>query len=90
MSFANLLVGLASPIATRVLIALGISVVTYTGLDLIIDQIINYVTSSLGNMMAAKAAQIAAMYGFPQAVGIILAAITTKLAMAQLTDWLKS
>lgn len=90
MTFSSLLVGLASPIATRVLIALGISVVTYTGLDLIIGQIINYVTTALGNMMAAKAAQIAALYGFPQAVGIILAAITTKLAMAQLTDWLKS
>lgn len=89
MNFAAFLLAAALPLARRVFIALGLSVVTYAGLDLILSQITDYVVNSIGGLSAA-AAQLAALFGFQQLMGIILAAITTKLAMAQLTVWLKS
>jgi hypothetical protein len=89
MNFAAFLLAAALPLARRVFIALGLSVVTYVGLSVILDQITNYVISSIGGL-AAAGAQLAALFGFQQMVGIILAAITTKLAMTQLTAWVKS
>lgn len=89
MNFAAFLLGLALPLARKVFIALGLSVVTYTGLSLVLNQITGYVVTSIGGMPAAGA-QLAALFGFQQMVGIILAAITTRLAMTQLTAWVKS
>lgn len=89
MNFAAFLLAVALPLARRVFLALGLSVVTYTGLSLILDQITGYVITSIGGLSAA-AAQLAALFGFQELVGIILAAIATKLAMTQLTTWLKS
>lgn len=89
---ANLFVFLLAavvPLAKRIFIALGLSIVTYTGLSLILSQITDYVVSSVGGL-AAAGAQLAALFGFQQMVGIILAAIATKLAMTQLTVWTKS
>lgn len=89
MNFAAFLLAAALPLARRVFLALGLSVVTYTGLTIILNQITDYVISSIGGL-AAAGAQLAALFGFQQMVGIILAAITTKLAMTQLTAWVKS
>lgn len=89
MNFAAFLLAVALPLARRVFLALGLSVVTYTGLQLLLDQITDYVVTSIGGLSAA-AAQLAALFGFQELVGIILAAIATKLAMTQLTTWLKS
>lgn len=89
MSFANVLVSLASPIAKKVFLALGLSVVTYTGLSLILNQIQVAITTSLGGM-AGNASQLLALFGFYESTGIILAAVTTRLAMTQLTQWIKS
>lgn len=89
MNFAAFLLAAALPLARRVFLALGLSVVTYTGLQLILDQISDYVITSIGGLSGA-AVQLAALFGFQQLVGIILAAIATKLAMTQLTVWMKS
>lgn len=88
-NFFVFLLAAAMPLAKRVFVALGLSVVTYTGLSYILNQITDYVVSSVGGL-AAAGAQLAALFGFQQMVGIILAAIATKLAMAQLTAWSKS
>lgn len=84
-----MLFGLAAPLASRIFLALGLSVVTYTGLNLILSGIVSYMQGALSGL-PVKTLQIASLFGFPEAVGIILAAITTKLAMAQLTRWVKS
>ncbi|WP_018076747.1 DUF2523 family protein [Thiobacillus denitrificans] len=88
-NFFAFLLASALPLARRVFVALGLSVVTYTGLSLILQQITDHIISSVGGL-AAAGAQLAALFGFQQLVGIILAAITTKLAMTQLTAWSKS
>lgn len=89
MNFVALLLGLAAPLVSRVFIALGISIVTYAGLSLILDQITTAITNNMAGIVG-KTVQIAAILGFQQAVGIILAAIATKVAMTQLTAWVKS
>lgn len=89
MPFAVFLLAMVLPIAKRVLVALGISIVTYTGLSLVLSNLQSYVISSIGGMTGA-ASQVAAMLGFQESVGIILAAVATKFAMAQLTHWAKS
>jgi hypothetical protein len=89
MNFATFLLAAALPLARRVFLALGLSVVTYTGLSLILDQITQYIITSMGGL-AAAGAQLASLIGFQEVTGIILAAIATKLAMAQLTVWSKS
>jgi len=89
MNFAAFLLAAALPIARRVFIALGLSVLTYTGLDAIINQINGYATTSMGGLSAA-AVQLASLFGFQQTIAILIAAVTTKLAMAQLTVWMKS
>lgn len=86
--FAFLLAAVV-PLAKKIFVALGLSIVTYTGLSLILEQITGYIVSSIGGLPAAGA-QLAALFGFHQMVGIILAAITTRLAMTQLTAWVKS
>lgn len=88
-NFFAFLLAAALPLARKAFVALGLSVVTYTGLSLILDQVTSYVIASVGGL-AAAGAQLAALYGFQEMVGIILAAVTTKLAMAQLTVWSKS
>ena len=89
MNFVAMLLALAAPLASRVFIALGLSVVTYTGLSLILAGMVSYFESAFTGL-PVKSLQLASLLGFPQAVGIILAAITTKLAMTQLTRWVKS
>lgn len=88
-NLAAWLLGLVVPIARKALVALGIGTVTYAGMDLIMDQIQSAVINSIGGMPAA-AAKVAAIFGFQQSVGILLAAITTRMAMTQLTKWTKS
>lgn len=89
MNIAAYLMLLVLPLARKAFIGLGLSVVTYIGLDLILSQLQAYIVSSLGGMVGA-AAQLAALFGFQESIGIIFAAITTKFAMAQLTHWVKS
>lgn len=89
MPIAAWLMTMVLPIVKKVMIALGISVVTYVGLSAVMTQIQNSIIASLGGMTGA-AAQLAAMFGFHESVGIILAAVTTKFSMAQLTKWVRS
>jgi cyanate permease len=89
MPLAAFLLAMALPIAKKVFIALGLGIVTFTGLSLILNQLQSYIITSIGGV-TADAAQVAALFGFHQSVGILLAAITTKFAMASFTRWTKS
>lgn len=83
------LIGLVTPLVRRVLVALGIGLVTYTGLDYILSQVQSLVIASMGGMTGASA-QVAAILGFQQSVGIILGALSARLALTQLTKWGRS
>jgi len=89
VALGSWLVSMVVPIAKKALIALGISVVTYTGINIVLTNIQSEIIASVGGMVGAGA-QLAAMWGFHESVGILLAAITTKYSMATLTRWVKS
>jgi len=80
------LMSMVTPIVRRVLIGLGIGLVTYTGMSGILSVLQQSIVTSMGGMTGA-AAQVAAILGFHDFVGIILGAITTRMTITQLTKW---
>lgn len=82
-SFGLYFASISVPIAQRVLAGLGMGVVTYTGLSLVLSQIQSYVLLNYG-LIPSAAAQIMALAGVPQVIGIVLGALVTRFSMLQL------
>lgn len=78
------LLSMATPVVKRVMIALGLGTITYTGLDVAFGAVKASVIGSYGQM-AADSAQIAAIAGVPQAIGIILGALGARLGLLVLS-----
>lgn len=74
------LVGAVGPLAVRVLMALGISAITYTGVQSIFGQLVGYVQSSWAGMPADMTALVG-LSGAGTAVGMILGAAGSRLAI---------
>lgn len=74
------LLAAAWPLAKKVLVSLGIGWATYGGLTLIADQIKAEVIASWGGLGQA-AMQILTLGGIPQALGILLGALTAAATM---------
>ena len=89
MPLAIFLLALVGPLAKKILLALGISAITYTGLMAIFTVLQGQVTSAIGGLSSDFLA-MASMTGFVQAVSITLGAVTTRLSMATFTRWIKS
>jgi len=68
------------PLAKKVLASLGIGFLTYEGLTLVGAQVQSAVLSSWGAVGGATI-QILSLAGFTDAVGIMLSAITAKVAL---------
>lgn len=71
---------LVQPVVSRILVALGLSVVTMTGVSAVMNEFVAVVTSSWGALPAAIAS-LAQYAGIGQAFSIIGSAIATKLFM---------
>jgi len=84
MSWASWLLALIGPLAAKALLYLGITVLTFTGVDAAFGAVVNLAKSSYGGMPAAILG-LCAMAGVPQALGIIFGAFNARLAM-----WLAS
>jgi len=79
---ANLFVWLlaaAWPIAKKVLVMLGVGWVTYEGLSLLGNQVVAEVLAVWGAMPASML-QMASLLGIPQSIGIVLGAMTARIA----------
>ena len=88
VSLAPWLIALAAPLAMRVLAALGVGWVTYSGVDLILDALVMQISSALGGMSGA-AGQLAGKMGLWDVIGIGLGALTTRLSLTALTRFAK-
>lgn len=78
---AILFITIATPIVKMVLRALGVGVVSYFGINVILDQAKDYIVSSMGS--ASPALQgIMGIAKIDVAVNIYLAAVTTRLVLA--------
>lgn len=88
MILAPAILALAAPLAVRVMAAIGIGWVTYTGVDLILTQVTQAIVGQIGGMPTA-AAQLAAKMGLFDAIGIGLGALTTRLSLQTMSRLVK-
>ncbi|PAT43507.1 DUF2523 domain-containing protein [Vandammella animalimorsus] len=88
MNLAIWLLGLVKPIIGRVLLALGISLVTITGFNVTINVVKNQLIGNV-NGLPVDLLNLFLYSGMGEAIGIIFGAITTKLLMIQASGALK-
>lgn len=79
MNFAALLAGLAWPMVSRVLVAMGLGVVTYTGASLALTTATGAAKAAWSGM-TADVLQLLAMAGIFQSMSIIVGGIAGGLA----------
>jgi len=79
------LLNIAGTLAGQVLIGLGISVVTYTGLSLTLDALEVAVASSLTGLGSEMVGIIKYM-GVGKAISVVFAAYTVRLTLSGLTN----
>ena len=87
------LINVAGTIAGQVLIALGIGVVTYTGIDTSIEWLKNGFVSSVSGLPAEMVGMLALMK-VGSCVSMVISAMTIKMTLAGLTsgslkNWVK-
>lgn len=78
---AMLVIQIVGPIIFYVLRLLGIGVVTYVGINLVLDQVKDYVIGNFVNV-PIQVQQILGLAKFDVAVNIYLAAVTARLLLA--------
>lgn len=88
MSWATLLVSLVGPIVTRVLVALGIGFLTVTGIDLALNQVIQWLTASVGGL-AADIANVLALGGVGDGIAYVLGGLSARVSFYLLTSTTK-
>lgn len=75
------ILALVRPILLRILAALGMGVITYTGTDLLISNFVSQITASLNSTIPAVL-QIATLFGLIQSLSILLGALTTAASLS--------
>ncbi|TKC80411.1 DUF2523 domain-containing protein [Trinickia terrae] len=81
MTWATFLLSLVQPIIFNALVALGVGVLTVTGIDLAVNTAMSWLTSSVGGF-ASDLVNVLAMGGVFQGFGYIGGAISARVAMA--------
>lgn len=80
MNWGSFLFALASPIAKKVLIALGLGFITYAGLDVAVNAALDAAKSNISGMPAAVVA-ILSIAGVWTSMAIVAGGITARLSM---------
>ena len=79
-SFGAYLDSISLPLVQKVLVGLGIGVVTYTGLQAAFNQVQSLIISNY-NSVSAQVAALFYLAGFNYALGLILSAYSMRVAM---------
>jgi uncharacterized membrane protein YciS (DUF1049 family) len=85
MNFAAFLASMAAPIVTRVLMALGFSVITVTGVTVAIQALKDQIIANLSTMQQG-ALGLAGLMGIWVALGMIFGAMTFAVTLKGLTS----
>ena len=80
MKFGTFLLALAEPLLAKILIALGLSVVSIVGVDAVIGTLKTQFVANLGSMPSLWL-DFALYLWIGKGIGIIFGAITTRLAL---------
>lgn len=83
MTWAQFLFGLITPLARRALVALGLSVVTYSGVSVALDGVLSYAKSNLAGLPADVIA-LCGLSGIFTALGIVAGALVAAVAATPL------
>ena len=82
---AGILLSVAGPILSRVLIGLGIGFVSYTGVDLVQSQVLNLFMANAA-ALPASAAQWLGILKIGTCLNILLSAMAIRAALAGMTS----
>lgn len=85
MKLGTWLLSLASPLLGKILLSLGFSVVTITGMEAILSQVRTQLVGGLAGM-SADMFNLFLLAGGGQALGIITGALTTRLLLWQIQN----
>ncbi|KWE52462.1 DUF2523 domain-containing protein [Burkholderia sp. MSMB2157WGS] len=88
MTWVTFLLGLVQPIIVQALIALGVGVVTVTGIDIALNQAMQWTTTAVGGL-GSDIANLLAMFGVFQGIGYIGGALSARVAMAGVSSFKK-
>lgn len=80
MNLAAFLISMVKPIVAQILISLGLSIVTYTGIQLILNQLNSLIQSNL-SALPVTVAQLMGLAGFGEVLGILVGAFAFRLSM---------
>lgn len=80
MPLAVWLLALVGPIVKKVLLALGVGVVSYAGLQFVGQQVNAAVLSAWGGV-GGSVFQVLSLAGIPEAIGITLGAFNARIAL---------
>lgn len=80
MNLWSFLAAAVGPLAKRVLIALGFTIVSYAGLSPLVNSALANVTSNLGQLPTTAYA-LANYAGVTECIAILFAALTTRVAL---------
>lgn len=81
MTWATWLLSLAQPLVVQVLLALGVGVLTVTGIDIAVNQAMSWCINAVGGM-TADMVNLLALGGFFQGMSYIGGAFSARVAMA--------
>lgn len=79
-TLASLLMGLAGPIAMRVLMAIGFTAMTFAGVQALVGQLVSYAQTSW-SAMPATLLSLASLAGAPEGLGMICGAYVARVTM---------
>jgi len=85
VNLVTFLLGMAGPLVSRVLMAIGFSVVTVVGLNTVVGQLKGYFLDQLA-LVPAAGLELALLSGVGTAIGIIFGAITTRMVLWQINN----
>jgi len=81
MTLAAFLMSVIGPLVIQGLIAIGVGVLTVTGVDVAVNQAVSWLTTAVGGM-PANMVNVLAMGGVFQGMSYIVGAFTARVAMA--------
>lgn len=80
---ATMLLAITAPIVTRILITLGLGIVSFTGLTAVLNLVFNTLQSNL-NSMPVAVGQLLFISGVPQGIAIVLSALAARIGFMTL------
>lgn len=81
MNLGSFILALVGPVLVRAIIALGFTAVTFTGITVLTDSLVEYAQSSW-SAVPLTVIQLASLSGIPEFLGMIFGALVARVAIS--------